>query len=144
VRTLDEVLARAIASRRFQTLLLAGFALTALALAGLSVYGLLAYAVAQRTREFGIRVALGAQRRDVLIFVIRQAVTSIGVGLIIGATAAPVGGRLLTSLLFEVSPWDPAVFAGAVVFLTIAGLLASYLPARRATTVNPVVALRCE
>jgi putative ABC transport system permease protein len=142
VRTLEEVLSRTLASRRFQTMLLAGFAVAALALAVIGVYGVLAYAVAQRTRELGIRIALGARRRDVLAHVIRQAATLIGAGLLIGAAGALAGSRLLASLLFEVSPWDPAVFAGSVSLLAIAGLLASWAPARRATTVNPIVALR--
>jgi ABC-type antimicrobial peptide transport system permease subunit len=144
VRSLDQVLARAVAARRFQTLLLGAFAVAALALAVIGVYGLLAYAVAQRTREFGIRVALGAQRRDVVAFILWRALTLMGAGLVIGGTGALAGSWLLTTILFEVSPWDPTVFVGSMVILTIAGLLASYLPARRATMVNPVVALRCE
>jgi ABC-type antimicrobial peptide transport system permease subunit len=80
----------------------------------------------------------------VLAYIVRQAVTLIGVGLLIGTAGALAGSRLLTRLLFEVSPWDPAVFAGSVSLLAIAGLLASCVPARRATTVNPIVALRCD
>ena len=144
VRSLDQVLARAVAARRFQTLLLAVFAVAALALAVIGVYGVLAYAVARRTREFGIRIALGAQRRVVVAFVMRRALLLMSVGLVIGATSALAGNRLLTTILFDVSPWDPMIFAGSTTILTAAGLLASYLPARRATMVNPIVALRCD
>ena len=144
VRSLDQVLARGVAARRFQTLLLGAFAVATLALAVIGVYGLLAYAVARRTREFGIRVALGAQRRDVVAFVMRRALMLMGVGLAIGGACALTGTRLLTTILFDVNPWDPMIFVGSMAILTIAGLLASYLPARRATMVNPVVALRCD
>ena len=99
VRSLDQVLARGVAARRFQTLLLGAFAVAALALAVIGVYGLLAYAVARRTREFGIRVALGAQRRDVVAFVMRQALLLLGVGLTIGGVGALAGSRLLTTIL---------------------------------------------
>jgi putative ABC transport system permease protein len=142
VRTLQEVVDRAAASRRFGTLLLGGFAAAALVLAVLGVYGILAYAVAQRTREVGIRVALGARSSDVLALVIRRALVPIAVGLVIGGLAAAAGSRVLASLLFEVSPWDPIAFVGAAGAVAIAGLLASYLPARRAAHLDPVVALR--
>ncbi|MEJ7809333.1 MAG: ABC transporter permease [Gemmatimonadaceae bacterium] len=144
VRSMEQVVGRALARRRFQTLLLGGFAASALLLAVVGVYGVLAYAVAQRTRELGIRVALGAQRYDVLAIILRQALTRIGAGLLIGGAAALAGSRVLTSVLFEVSPWDPAAFAGAVALLSAAGLVASYLPARRAAAVDPVSTLRRE
>ena len=144
VRSLDQVLARGLAFRRFQTTLLGGFAVAAVGLAVIGVYGLLAFAVAQRTRELGIRVALGAQARDVVTFIIRHALALIGAGVLIGGAGALAASRLLTSILFGVSPWDPMVFVGSTVLLTIAGLVASYLPVRRATSVSPVVALRCD
>jgi len=144
LRSLEQVLARALASRRFQTILLGGFAAAAVVLAVIGVYGLLAYAVAQRTRELGIRVALGAPRSHVLAVILRQAFRLIGAGLLIGGTAAMVSSRLLRNILFDVSPWDPVTFVGSALLLTIAGLVASYLPARRAANVDPLRALRGE
>src|SRR2546427_5431146 len=117
VRSLNQVLARGVAARRFQTLLLGAFAVAALALAVIGVYGLLEYAVARRTREFGIRGALGAQRRDVVAFVMRRALMLMGVGLVIGGACALAGTRLLTTILFEVSPWDPMIFVGSMATL---------------------------
>ena len=142
VRSLDEVVDRAAASRRFGTLLLGGFATAALSIAVFGVYGVLAHAVARRTRELGIRVALGAQSRDVLTLILRQATVRLATGFLIGATAAAVGSRVLANLLFEVSPWDPVAFVGAAAVLAIAGFAASYLPARQAARLDPVLALR--
>jgi putative ABC transport system permease protein len=142
VRSLDQVLARAAAARRFQTTLLCGFAVTAVALAITGLYALLAFTVAQRTRELGIRVALGARRSDVLAFVIRHALELIAVGLFVGLGSAMAGSRLLTSILFEISPWDRVTFVGSAVLLTTTGLVASYLPARRAANADPARALR--
>jgi putative ABC transport system permease protein len=144
VRPLEQMYSRAWASRRFQVLLLGGFAATALFLAVIGVYGLLALAVAQRTREVGIRLAVGAGRGDILTSVLRQALALVGCGLLMGGAAALAGSRLLTSLLFEVSPLDPLTFLAASALLTSAGLFASYLPARQAMRVDPVVALRRE
>ena len=144
VRSLDQVLARALAARRLQTMLLGGFALTAIVLAVTGVYALLAFAVAERARELGIRIALGARRRDVLAVVIRHALTLTGAGLLIGLTGAMAGSRLLASILFQITPWDRVTFVGSAVLLTIAGLVASYVPARRAANVDPLHALRTE
>ncbi|MEP6691967.1 MAG: ABC transporter permease [Gemmatimonadaceae bacterium] len=144
VRPFEQVVARTLAARRFQMLLLIGFAVVAVFLAAVGVYGLLAYAVAQRTRELGIRVALGARDRDIYRVVLRQAGARIAVGLALGGAAAIAGSRSVSSLLFEVSPWDPATLAGAIVLLAIVGLIASYIPARRAAHVDPALAFRRE
>jgi putative ABC transport system permease protein len=144
VRTMDQVFGRAVAFRRFQTVLLAAFAVAASVLAVLGVYALLAYVVTQRVRELGIRVALGARPGQIRAFVMQKAITLVGAGVIAGGAAAIAGARLLTSLLFDVSPWDLATLAGSTLLLTTAGLVASYVPARRAATVEPVSALRGE
>jgi putative ABC transport system permease protein len=120
------------------------FAALAFVLASVGIYGVVSYSVAQRTREIGIRVALGAHRRDVLGLVLKEALhlTALGVGLgLLGAFAAT---RVLRSLLFEVKPTDPATFISLSLLLTLVALLASYIPARRATKVDPLVALRYE
>jgi putative ABC transport system permease protein len=144
VRSLEQVVDRALAYRRFQTMLLGGFALAALLLSVIGVYGVLAFGVAQRTRELGIRVALGATRRDILTSILRQASTLLGAGLLLGGVAAAAAGRLLGGVLYQVGPTDPLTFAGATVLLLTAGLIAGYLPARRAMGVDPVEVLRRE
>jgi putative ABC transport system permease protein len=137
---LDEVYAPS----RFNMLLFGVFALVALLLAAAGLYGTLAYMVAQRTHEIGIRLALGAQTRDVLWLIIRQglALTLIGVALGLGAALALT--RVLQNLLYEVSPTDPVTFAGIALLLVSVAFIASYIPARRATKVDPLVALRHE
>jgi putative ABC transport system permease protein len=120
------------------------FALLALLLAAIGLYGLIAYSVAQRTREFGIRYALGAQVRDVLQLVIGQGARLTAVGLVLGLLAAAGAARLMETLLFRTKAYDPFVFAGVVLILAIIGLLAALLPALRATKANPVAALRAE
>jgi putative ABC transport system permease protein len=144
VRSLEQVLARVLAFRRFQTILLSGFAAAALLLALIGVYAALAYAVSERTRELGIRIALGAQRRNVLALIIRPALRLMGAGLVVGGIGAAVSSRFLSSVIFEIGPWDPVTFAGSAVVLAGTGLLASYLPARRAASVDPIRALRGE
>jgi putative ABC transport system permease protein len=144
VRTLDDAVATAMASRRFETVLLAAFASTAVLLAVLGVYGVMAHAVAQRTRELGIRIAIGAQRRDVFTLVLRRAMFRMLVGTGGGVLAAAATSRVLGSLLFGVSPLDAVSFGGATVILLIAGAVATYLPARQATRVDPVIAFRRE
>jgi ABC-type antimicrobial peptide transport system permease subunit len=113
-------------------------------LTAVGLYGTTAYGVVQRTRELGIRAALGAGRRDLLWSVLRQAVVVVGVGIAVGLVGALLASRLLTSLLFEVSATDPAVFAGIALLLLAVGTLAGLLPARRATRADPMIAIRAE
>jgi putative ABC transport system permease protein len=144
VSTFDARLSRAVAQPRLHTILLGSFALVALLLAAIGIYGVMAVAVAQRTREIGIRMALGAVRRDVLALVVRQGFTLAAAGLALGAAAALAVTRVLRSLLFSVSATDPAVFGGIIALLAGVALVACYLPARRAARVDPMAALRHE
>jgi predicted permease len=142
--TMPDAVAESLAPRRFVVTLLGVFAAMALLMAVLGLYGVVSYAVSQRTQEFGIRVALGARRSEILGMVVGQGVRLAGAGAVAGLAASLVLGRLLRSQLFEVSPFDPVIFAGMVVILVGAAMLASYIPARRATQVDPMVALRHE
>jgi ABC-type antimicrobial peptide transport system permease subunit len=120
------------------------FALLALLLAGIGLYGLIAYSVAQRTREFGIRFALGAQVRDVLILVLGQGVRLTALGLVLGLLATAGVARLMETLLFRTTAYDPIVYGGVIFILTAIALLAALLPALRATKADPAAALRTE
>ncbi len=144
IHTMEEVRAESVAAQRFNADLLAGLAAVALVLAAVGTYGLLAFAVGQRTREIGIRVALGASHREVLRMVLRQGGTLIFAGLAIGALAAMGLTRLLADLLFEVRPWDALSLGAAMAALGAAGLVACIVPARRAMRVDPMAALRHE
>ena len=144
VRTIDEYLAQSVATPRFNATLIAGFAALALFLAGCGLYGVMSYAVAQRSREIGIRMALGAQPGDVRGMVVAQALKMGLTGLIVGLAGALVASRLLDKLLFGIGPSDPATFAAVCTMLLGVVLIAAYLPARRATRVDPMVALRAE
>ncbi|HEY9507735.1 MAG TPA: FtsX-like permease family protein, partial [Gemmatimonadales bacterium] len=125
-------------------LLLAGFAATALVLAALGIYGVIAYSVVQRTRELGIRVALGASADAVLGMVMRQGLAPVMIGLAIGLGVAAVGSRVLRSLLYGVTATDLATYGAVAAFLTVVASAASYVPARRAARSDPVQALRAE
>jgi putative ABC transport system permease protein len=144
VTTLEEQLSEQMAPRRFQTTLLTLFSIIALALASLGVYSVMRYMVVQRTHEIGIRMALGAQIRDVLRLIIGEGIKLALVGLMIGFGGAWALTRLMKNLLFGVSPTDPLTFIVIASLLTFVALLACYIPARRATKVDPLVALRCE
>ncbi len=144
INTLSGLLNETTAQPRFNTALLALFALLALVLAAIGIYGVIAYAVTQRTQEIGLRMALGAQTRDVLRLVIAQGIKLTLTGVACGLAGAFALTRLMKSLLFGVSATDPLTFAAVVGFLLIIALLACWLPARRATKVDPMIALRCE
>jgi predicted permease len=141
VRTMDEVLGEETASRRLGMTLLTIFASLALLLATLGIYGVLAYFVVQHTQEIGVRMALGAQRKDILRLVLKKGMILALVGIAIGLGAAFALTRLMASLVYGVSPTDPFTYAGIALLLTLVALLACYLPARRATKVDPMVAL---
>jgi putative ABC transport system permease protein len=144
VQPLENYSASALAERRFTLLLIAVFGGLALLLAALGIYGVIAYAVTLRTREVGIRMALGAGRRDVLLMVLRTGAALAGTGLAAGFLASLALTRLLSSLLFEVRAIDLATSGAVAAILSAVALLASYLPARRATGVDPMIALRYE
>jgi putative ABC transport system permease protein len=142
VTSMDEVLDASLASRRFSANLVAGFAGGALLLASIGIYGLLAYMVGQRSHEIGIRMALGARRDDILRMFLRKGVALAGVGIVAGLVFSASTASMMASLLYGVRPHDPAVFLIVPLLLLAVAALASYLPARRATKVNPIVALR--
>ncbi|MEY2394757.1 MAG: putative transport system permease protein, partial [Acidobacteriaceae bacterium] len=142
VTSMDEVLDASLASRRFSANLVVGFAGGALLLASIGIYGLLAYMVGQRSREIGLRLALGAQRADVLRLVLKKGVVLAGLGIVTGVIFSASTASMMASLLYGVRPHDPAVFLIVPLLLLAVAALASYLPARRATKVDPIVALR--
>ncbi|HUI42786.1 MAG TPA: ABC transporter permease [Terriglobia bacterium] len=144
VRTMDELLSSQIAEPRFHTLLLGCFAGIALLLTMVGLYGVMAYSVARRTREIGVRIALGASRSAVLSMVLKRALLLVAAGLVLGVAGSFAGDRLLRTMLFGVSPTNPAVFALAGLLVALTGALAAYLPARRAASVDPMAALRHE
>lgn len=142
VRTMDAVVAETLAQPRFRTVLLLAFGSVAFVLAIVGVYGVIAYNVAQRTRELGVRMALGAGPRDVRWLVLRQGLPPVAVGLVVGLMAAVGAGRLVSSLLFGVDAADPLIFAAVPLVLLAASFAAGWLPARRAAAVDPIVSLR--
>ncbi len=140
--TMEQMLARSVAQRRFNTGIIEVFALVALLLAIVGIHGVLSYSVAQRTREIGIRMALGAERRRVLLSVLGQALSMVGVGVVIGIVASIGLTRLIASMLYGVGPLDLRTYLGMSALLVLVALVASYIPARRATKVDPLVALK--
>jgi putative ABC transport system permease protein len=144
VNTMTDLVEYWMSPQKFNSLLLAIFAGLALVLAAIGIYGIIAYSVVQRTREIGIRMALGADRTNVLRLILRQGARIGMLGLVIGAAAAYLSTRALSSMLYGVDPHDPMIFAAIAVSLFVVVVLASYLPARRATRVDPLIALRYE
>ncbi len=144
VSTLDYLYDQSIARTSFTLIMLGIAGAMALLLGTVGLYGVIAYSVSQRTREIGIRIALGAQQKEVTGMFVRQGLLLTGIGVAFGLAAAIAAMRLMSSLLFHVSPVDPLTYAAVTVGLVAAALLASYLPSRRAASVNPVEALRAE
>ena len=142
VRLMDEIVADSFARPRFAVTLMSGFSVIALLIASVGIYGMMSYRVVQQTREMGIRLALGATPSDVLTKVLSEGLAIIGSGLLAGAAASLALAQVLQSLLFETNPRDPAVLVAVSVILALLGLLACWLPARRATKVDPLIALR--
>ena len=144
IRTMDQVISESTARQNFNMLLLTIFAGLALLLAAIGIYGLMSYTVEQRTQELGIRMALGAGRGDMLKLVVRQGMLLAGIGVVIGLAASFGLNRLLANLLFGVKATDPVTYAAVAVILISVALLATYIPARRATQIDPMIALRYE
>jgi putative ABC transport system permease protein len=139
---MTDVVGRGASRERFALVLVGAFAGVSLALAALGLYGVLAYSVRQRTPEIGIRMALGATGAEVQAMVFRQAALVLGVGLVAGTAGALLLGRWLSSLLFQVSPWDFRILATTALLLTMTALVAAWLPARRAARIQPSIAMR--
>jgi len=144
IETVGQTLSNSAAEPRFQTTLVGSFGVLGLVLAVIGIYGVISYSVVQRTHEIGIRMALGAQRGDVLHMILREGMLLATTGIAVGIGGALVLTRVLRSMLFEIEPTDPATFVGVAIILTIAALAACYVPARRATRVDPMLALCCE
>jgi putative ABC transport system permease protein len=144
VKAVTEYVAKSVATPRFTATLIGSFATLALLLAGFGLFSVMAYSVAQRRREIGIRMALGAQAGDVRSLVVSQAMGVGGIGLAVGLVGAIAATRVLDSLLFGVTATDPLTFGGVCATLLAVLVLAAYLPARRATRVDPMIALRTE
>jgi ABC-type antimicrobial peptide transport system permease subunit len=141
---MEQVLSASVANRRFQMSSVLLFALVAVVLASLGIFGVVSYTVAQRTGEMGIRLALGAQPRQLRLLVVRDGLQPVIFGLAVGTCAALAVGRMLEALLFAVAPGEPLIVSAALVLLAAIALIACYLPARRATRIDPIAALRCE
>jgi len=144
IRTVEFLVNRSVSDRKFLLALMGLFASLALVLTMIGLYGVISYLVKQRTQEIGIRIALGAQVRDILQMVLKQGMFLVLTGVALGLTTAWLTTRLIASLLYQVSATDPLTFAVIAAFLIVVALLACYLPARRATKVDPLVALRYE
>jgi len=144
VRTMEQVMSQSIAPRRFYLILILVFAVSAIALAAVGLYGVVAYAVEQRTREIGIRMSLGAARYDVLKLLLGWALSMVALGAIAGIVGSVAIARVLSGFLFDIKPTDPITFLAVPLLLGAVALLASYIPARRATQVDPMIALRYE
>jgi ABC-type antimicrobial peptide transport system permease subunit len=144
MQAMTDTVADSLVRPRFLSILLGSFSVIALGLAAVGIYGVMAYSVSQRTQEIGVRMALGARAFDVMKMVLGQGTKLAAIGVGIGLAGAFALTRLMSTLLFEVSVTDPATFAAVVALLAVIALLACYIPARRATKVDPMIALRCE
>jgi putative ABC transport system permease protein len=144
ITTMEQLLSNSVARQRFNALLLGGFGALALGLAIVGVFGVINYSVSQRTHEIGVRIALGAQRRDIFKLVVGQGMVLALAGVGIGLAAAFALTRFISRLLYDVNPTDLATFVVVALLLTSVALLACYIPARRATKVDPMIALRIE
>jgi putative ABC transport system permease protein len=144
LRTMDELISEAVAQPRFSMVLLSIFAAVALALTSIGLYGLIAYSVTQRTHEIGLRLALGAGRRDVIMLILKQGVKLSMIGAAVGLIAAFASTRMISNLLYGVSATDPVIFLSAALALVTVAILACLIPAGRAGKVEPSVALREE
>jgi putative ABC transport system permease protein len=144
VQTYDQIIAGSVWQQRFNLILVGLFAMLALVLAAVGIYGVMAYSVTERTHEIGIRMALGAKQSDVLGLVIREGMALAAIGAAIGLAGAFAMTRVLSGLLYQVKATDPAIFIGVPVLFAAVAFFASYLPARRATRVDPMIALRWE
>jgi putative ABC transport system permease protein len=144
VRTLDDLRSEALAAPRLTATLLGVFAALALLVTLAGIGGVIATSVQQRTKEFGLRMALGARRDNVLMMVVRQGLTLVLIGLAIGIVGALAAGRVLSAYLYQTAPRDPLIFAGVAALFILSGIVACLIPARRATTVDPLIALRAE
>ena len=144
VRTLEDMVTGSVAAQRFNALLIALFAYVAVLLMVVGIYGLIAGWVNESTRDLGVRLALGATPGEIFSFVIGRGLRLAAIGTAAGLALAFFASRLLSGLLFGVEPWDPLVFGGSTLLVTIAAVAASYLPARRAVAIDPAVALRGE
>lgn len=144
IRTMQDLIANSVQRRRFSMLLLTIFAAVAMLLAAIGLYGVMSYSVAQRTKEIGIRMALGARRPDVVALVVKQGMTLVLVGISAGTVLSLGMARLIAGMLFGISATDPLTFVGVALLLGAVAFLANYLPARRGASVDPMVALRYE
>jgi ABC-type antimicrobial peptide transport system permease subunit len=143
-QTLNDAVTASLEQRRFSMDIVAAFAVTALLLAALGIYGTISYVVSERTHEFGIRLALGADRGNILEMVLGQGLRLAAIGTALGVAGALIVSHLMTGLLYGVTPTDPLTFVGVALVLTLVALAACYIPARRATRVDPLVALHYE
>jgi ABC-type antimicrobial peptide transport system permease subunit len=144
LQPMSDTVADALARPRFLSLLLGAFSVISLAMAAVGIYGVMSYSVSRRTQEIGVRMALGARSSDVLMMVLGQGTKLAAIGVAIGLAGAVALTRVMSTLLFEVSVTDPATFTAVVALLAAVTLLACYIPARRATKVDPMIALRRE